>query len=66
MTLVLIAGLLSAIAARLMILALINVTSFLVLVAGYQSPSHPLLLVAGVMMALHGIAALHARWRMRT
>lgn len=66
MTLVLIAGLLSAIAARLMILALINVTSFLVLVAGYQSPSHPLLLVASVMLAHHGVAALHARWRMRT
>lgn len=58
---VLIAGMISAIAARLMILALINVTSFLVLVSGYQSPSHPLLLVAGAMMALHGIAAVRCR-----
>lgn len=60
-TAVLIAGLISAIAARVMILALINVTSFLVLVAGYQSPSHPLLLVAGAVMALHGIAACGCR-----
>jgi hypothetical protein len=62
---VLIAGLLSAIAARVMILALINVTSFLVLVSGYQSPSHPLLLVAGVLMAHDGVVGLRARWRMR-
>jgi hypothetical protein len=61
MTAVLIAGLFSAIAARLMILALINVTSFLVLVSGYQSPSHPLLLVAGATMAFHGIAACASR-----
>jgi len=61
MTAVLIAGLISAIAARILILALITVTSFLVLVAGYQSPSHPLLLVAGAMMALHGIAACRSR-----
>ncbi|MGH9423739.1 MAG: hypothetical protein ACRD3J_27440, partial [Thermoanaerobaculia bacterium] len=66
MTAVLIAGLLSAIAARVLILALINVTSFLVLVSGYQSPSHPLLLVAGVVMACEGVVATRARWRMRT
>jgi hypothetical protein len=63
MTAALIAGLLSAIAARLLILALINVTSFLVLVAGYQSPSHALLLVAGVMMAHDGVVATRERWR---
>ena len=61
MTALLIAGLFSAIAARLLILALINVTSFLVMVSGYQSPSHPLLLAAGAIMALEGIAACTSR-----
>lgn len=61
MTAVLIAGLISAIAARLLILSLINVTSFLVMVSGYQSPSHPLLLAAGAIMALEGIAACRSR-----
>jgi hypothetical protein len=61
MTALLIAGLISAIAARLLILSLINVTSFLVMVSGYQSPSHPLLLAAGAMMACDGVMALRTR-----
>ncbi|HUP62002.1 MAG TPA: hypothetical protein VNA69_16465 [Thermoanaerobaculia bacterium] len=53
----LIAGLLAAVAARVMILALIDVTAFQVFMGGYQSPSHALLLAAGVLMAHEGLVS---------
>jgi hypothetical protein len=60
---VLIAALLAAVAGRILILSLIEVTSFWVFTGGYQSPSHPLLLIAGVLMACEAIVALRSRWR---
>ena len=56
-TTLLIGGVLAAVAARVMILALIDVTSFSVFTPGYQSPSHPLVLLAGLWMAEAGIRA---------
>lgn len=47
----LIAGLLSAILARVLILSMIDVTSFWVFTGGYQAPSHALLLIACVLIA---------------
>lgn len=50
----LIAGLLAAVAARVLILSLIDVTSFWVFTPGYQSPSHALLLIAASLLAYGG------------
>jgi hypothetical protein len=60
-TLVLIAASLAAIAARVLILALIDVTSFFVFTPGYEAPSHALLLVAGAMLFNESGRSLPAR-----
>lgn len=57
----LIAGLLSAILARVLILSMIDVTSFWVFTGGYQSPSHALLLVGCVLVAHEAVVALRTR-----
>lgn len=44
-------ALLSAVAGRVLILALIDVTSFVVFTPGYQTPMYPLVLIAGMLMA---------------
>ena len=62
----LIAGLLAAVAARVLILALIDVTSFAVFMPAYESPSHPLALAAAVLAAHLGLVALSERRRVRT
>jgi hypothetical protein len=58
---ILMAGLLATIAARVLILALIDVTSFDVFTGGYQSPEYPLLLIVGVVAGHGGIVALRSR-----
>lgn len=44
-------ALLSAVAGRVLILALIDVSSFVVFTPGYQTPMYPLVLIAGMLMA---------------
>lgn len=63
---VLIAALLAAILTRVLLLSIIDVTSFWVFTAGYQSPSHALLLIACVLMAHDAMLATRARWTKRT
>jgi hypothetical protein len=58
----LIAGLLSAILARVLILSLIQVTSFGALSGPYQAPSHPLMLTAFVLIAHEAVMAVRWRW----
>jgi len=59
----LIAGLIAAVAARVFILAMIDVTSFPVFISGYVAPSYPLLLVFTMMSAFEGVTAVRNRLR---
>jgi hypothetical protein len=54
-------GVLAAFAARVMILALIDVTSFSVFTPNYQAPSYPFMLLAGLWMAYAGFSAMRNR-----
>ena len=60
-TAILMAGLLGAVALRVLILSLIDVTSFDVFTAGYQAPEYPLLLIVAVVAAHKAIDGLRAR-----
>jgi hypothetical protein len=57
----LLGGIFAAIAARLMILSIIDVTSFGVFAVGYESPAYPLLLTGTFLAAHQGLAALRSR-----
>lgn len=57
----LLGGILAALAARVMILAVIDVTSFWVFWIAYEAPAHALLLVAFMLMAHDGVTALKER-----
>lgn len=54
-------ALLSAVAGRLLILALIDVSSFVVFTPGYQTPMYPLVLTAGMLMAYAATATFGTR-----
>jgi hypothetical protein len=60
-TAILMAGLLGAVALRVLILSLIDVTSFDVFTTGYQAPEYPLLLIVAVVAAHKAIDGLRAR-----
>ena len=60
---ILLGGIFAAIAARLVILSIIDVTSFGVFAVGYESPAYPLLLTGTFLAAHQGVAALRARRR---
>jgi hypothetical protein len=57
---ILLGGIFASIAARLMILSIIDVTSFGVFAVGYESPAYPLLLTGTFLAAHQGLAALRA------
>ncbi|HXH38750.1 MAG TPA: hypothetical protein VNN08_09000 [Thermoanaerobaculia bacterium] len=58
---IVIGGIFAAIAARVMILAIIDVTSFAVFFVAYESPAYPLLLAGTFLAAQQGVVALRAR-----
>jgi len=58
---ILLGGIFASIAARLMILSIIDVTSFGVFAVGYESPAYPLLLTGTFLAAHQGVAALRRR-----
>lgn len=64
-TIVLVGGLLTAVAARVLILALIDVSSFVVFTPGYQTPMYPLVLIAAMLMAHGATATFRAGDRIR-
>lgn len=63
MTPLLIAGLLATIAFRMLILSLIDVTSFDALIDVYQAPAYPLLMLVCVLCANDALTALRGRLR---
>jgi hypothetical protein len=58
---ILLGGIFAAVAARVMILSIIDVTSFAVFFVGYESPAYPLLLTGTFLAAHQSVVALRAR-----
>ncbi|MEA2164550.1 MAG: hypothetical protein QOK37_2677 [Thermoanaerobaculia bacterium] len=62
---ILLGGIFAAVAARVLILSIIDVTSFPVFFVAYESPAYPLLLTGTFLAAYQGVAALRT-WRAAT
>ena len=58
---ILLGGIFAAIAVRVMIFSIIDVTSFAVFFVAYESPAYPLLLTGTFLAAHQGVVALRAR-----
>jgi hypothetical protein len=58
-----VAGLFSAVAFRVLLLAVIDVTSYAVFFSSYVAPSYPLLLMAAMLMACDALSATVSRLR---